>query len=152
MGKIPNSCGLQRITEVLEIMAKALTKNAEEKENTIQKQITGWAKLSGLNYHKLQGHFTGDPDLLVTFNGECAYFEIKSSGGVLSKSQKARHKQLKINGCKVYVVKSLEAFIYYITDVLKWEVTPVEMPKNRYKYLKFKLSLHPTLEEFKNAQ
>ena len=67
---------------------------------------------------KKMGTIAGFPDLLIITPFKIIFIELKSKTGSRSPSQKEIHEELKSNGQKIFMAKSLEEFI----DIVKKEL------------------------------
>lgn len=69
---------------------------------------------------KATGMKVGHADFNIYINGKCYFFEVKTTTGVQSESQKRFESEVKSLGFEYYIVRSLEEFkntIYYLESL-----------------------------------
>ena len=67
---------------------------------------------------KATGTIPGIPDMIMLYAGTCIGFEFKTEIGIVSDAQKKVHMVWKLNGYKVYVVRSFEQFQTIIKKIV----------------------------------
>lgn len=69
---------------------------------------------------KLMGVKAGFPDLVVFWQGDVIFFEVKAPGGYLNEAQRRTRDELKAQGFKVYLVRSIDDAADALAD---WEAS-----------------------------
>lgn len=78
-------------------------------ETKLKNKCHALLKKHGIFHFKLSDKwYAGIPDLLIIYNGEAIWIELKTSTGVLSDIQKWTITELQNHGCMVYIVRSLD--------------------------------------------
>lgn len=88
-------------------------RNKKKNEREIQGQISNYLRLRGIVFcnprmDKKSSIHEGWPDYTFAYHGHAVGIEVKSEAGIPARAQILTHEQMRKNGWKVFIVKSVE--------------------------------------------
>jgi hypothetical protein len=103
-------------------------KQVSEKESDLKRKVLEYLKQRAREgapvwWTKLAGNpmqTRGLPDILVVYNGEAIFVELKTEKGKLTKLQDFRRHEIEFAGGRWYLIRSLEEFIEMFWTLEAW--------------------------------